>query len=291
MTRRNLIKNSILISAGFLGLNNKLLSNIFSDNNLSIFERIINKSEKFGWQKLSINELIINISKEFIGTHYVGGTLDGNEIEKCVINFQGLDCVTFFENSLVMARIIKKRKLTFNDLIDELTFTRYRNGELGDYSSRLHYTSDWIFDNIKKNVVIDKTELIGGEEFHPNVFFMSKNPDKYNQLKNKPYLVKKIKSIEDNINTKFLYYIPTNQISEQEKLIESGDILALATNIPGLDYSHTGLAYRDENDNLRFFHASSVKKEVLIDINLSEYMNKKKKDIGITVLKPIEPRV
>ena len=291
MTRRNLIKNSILISAGFLGLNNKLLSNIFSDNNLSIFERIINKSEKFGWQKLSINELIINISKEFIGTPYVGGTLDGNEIEKCVINFQGLDCVTFFENSLVMARIIKKRKLTFNDLIDELTFTRYRNGELGDYSSRLHYTSDWIFDNIKKNVVIDKTELIGGEEFHPNVFFMSKNPDKYNQLKNKPYLVKKIKSIEDNINTKFLYYIPTNQISEQEKLIESGDILALATNIPGLDYSHTGLAYRDENDNLRFFHASSVKKEVLIDINLSEYMNKKKKDIGITVLKPIEPRV
>lgn len=291
MTRRNLIKNSIIMSVGFFGLNNKLFSNIIYDNNLSIFDRIINKSEKFNWHKLPINELIINISKEFIGTPYVGGTLDGNEIEKCVINFDGLDCVTFFENSLVMARIIKKRKLNYDDLINELTFTRYRDGKLEDYTSRLHYTSDWILDNIKKNVVIDKTELIGGEEFHPNVFFMSKYPEKYNQLKNTPNFVEKIKKVEEIINSHHLYYIPTNQISNLEKLIDNGDILGLVTNIPGLDYSHTGLAYRDENGNLRFFHASSAKKEVLIDINLSEYMKNKKKDIGITVLKPIEPRV
>lgn len=291
MTRRSLIKNSIILSVGFVGLKNALLSNIFTDDNLNIFDSIINKSEKLGWQKLTINELIIKISKEFIGTPYVGGTLDGNEIEKCVINFGGLDCVTFFENSLAIARIIKKRKLNYDDLIDELTFTRYRSGKLGDYTSRLHYTSDWILDNINKNVVIDKTELIGGDEFQPNVFFMSKYPEKYNQLKYNKNFVVQIKQIEDRINSQNLYFIPTNQINDFVDLIDSGDILGLVTNIPGLDYSHTGLAYRDENNILRFFHASSVKKEVLIDINLADYMKNKKKDIGITILQPIEPRV
>ena len=291
MTRRNLIKNSIIVGSGFLGLNNKIFANLLIDNNLNIFDKIINKSEKENWKKLPINELIIKIAKEFIRTPYIGGTLDKNDFEACVINLDGLDCVTFFENSLGFARIIKKEKIKYEDLIDELTFTRYRDGKLGDYTSRLHYTSEWIIDNIKKNVVIDKTELIGGQIFKPNVYFMSKFPEKYNQLKENPDFVKKIKSIEDNINSHSLYYLPTNEISDVEKLIESGDILGLVTNIPGLDYSHTGIAYRDENEELRFFHASSAKKEVLIDINLSNYMQNKKKDIGITVLKAVEVRI
>ncbi|HRP02869.1 MAG TPA: DUF1460 domain-containing protein [Candidatus Kapabacteria bacterium] len=289
MNRRTLIKNSLIVSVSFCSLNTMLAKTLVDDSAI-LFDIIVDKSVKNNWHKLSINEVIIQVAKEFIATPYVGGTLDVNNSEKCIINLKGLDCVTFFENSLAFARIIKKGKLNIKDLYEELTFTRYRDGELGDYTSRLHYTSDWIIDNIKKNVVIDKTEIIGGLEFHPNVFFMSKYPEKYKQLKDAPELVKTIKEIEGKINKSTLYYLPTSDISNATSLIESGDILALATNIPGLDYSHTGLAYRDDKNRLRFFHASSAKKEVLIDVELSEYLSNKKKDIGITVLKAIEPK-
>lgn len=289
MNRRTLIKNSLIVSASLCSLNTMLAKTLVDDSAI-LFDIIVDKSVKNNWHKLSINEVIIQVAKEFIATPYVGGTLDVNNSEKCIINLKGLDCVTFFENSLAFARIIKKGKLNIKDLYEELTFTRYRDGELGDYTSRLHYTSDWIIDNIKKNVVIDKTEIIGGLEFHPNVFFMSKYPEKYKQLKDAPELVKTIKEIEGKINKSTLYYLPTSDISNATSLIESGDILALATNIPGLDYSHTGLAYRDDKNRLRFFHASSAKKEVLIDVELSEYLSNKKKDIGITVLKAIEPK-
>lgn len=292
MNRRQIIKNTLFISPILIGFNTSLFSKIFQENEgNNLFDILINKAEKHNWYKYNFNELIITVAKNFIGIPYISGTLDNENFETCVINLNGLDCVTFFENSLALARIIKKRKFTYQDFLDEVEFTRYRDGKLDGYTSRLHYTSEWIINNIKKNVVIDKTELIGGQEFHPNVFFMSKYPEKYKQLKNNPDLVVKIKKIEDEINVKTLYYLPTNEILNNDELIESGDILALVTTISGLDYSHTGIAYRDENNDLRFFHASSLKKEVLIDINLSNYMLNKKKDIGITVLKAIEPKV
>ncbi len=290
MTRRDLIKNSLLMGALYWGWNSKSFANLLISNN-TIFDTIINKSEKFNWSKLPINQLIINIAKEFVGTPYIGGTLDNSTVERCTVNLEGLDCVTFFENSLAIARIIKKNKLTYNDFIRELTYTRYRDGILDGYTSRLHYTSEWIVNNIKKGVVIDKSELIGGLEFHPNVFFMSKYPEKYKQLNGNQSLIEKIKSYEEFINKSTLYYIPNSEIEISESMIDSGDIIAIATNIPGLDYSHTGLAYRDENNSLRFFHASSAKKQVLIDIQLGQYLQSKKKDIGITVFKAIEPKV
>ncbi|UCC41535.1 MAG: DUF1460 domain-containing protein, partial [Candidatus Aminicenantes bacterium] len=71
-----------------------------------------------------------NIGKLLIGTKYVGGTLEGEGPEICRIDLTGLDCVTFFENVLCIARIIKKRKTTFDDFKAEVTYTRYRGGML-----------------------------------------------------------------------------------------------------------------------------------------------------------------
>jgi len=254
----------------------------------SIFSQIIKRGQKEGWQPLSIGETIGNIGKLLIGTRYVGGTLEGEGPEICRIDLTGLDCVTFFENVLCTARILKKRKTTFDDLRAEVTFTRYRGGKLTDYTSRLHYTSDWIYDNEKKEVVKNITKEIGGEELPIEVFFMSKNPHLYRALKKSPEFIETIAEIDREINKRRHWYIPQSRVKEVQKYIHTGDIIALATDKEGLDFAHTGLAYKTPEGKLRFLHASQKEGKVALDRELYEYISSVETQIGITVARPLE---
>ena len=250
------------------------------------FNSIISKAKAGNWSSLKGAELSGKIASEFIGTPYIGNTLEPDGPEKCRVNFEGLDCVTFFENTLCLSRIIKKGKTNFDDLIREVTFTRYRNGKIVDYTSRLHYTSDWIYDNVKKGTVLDITKGIGGEVFRFKANFMSKNPSLYSALKEHPEFIPKIKSYEKDINSRILYYIPKANIKKIERFLKTGDIIAVATNKKGLDYSHTGLIYWSDNRPC-FIHASSKERKVLLDVPISEYLQRSTSNIGISILRPI----
>jgi hypothetical protein len=211
------------------------------------------------------------------------------EPEMCRINFEGMDCVTFFENSLDFARIIRKDKMEFGNLIDETIKTRYRNKHITDYTSRLHYTADWIYENKMNNIVNDITRALGGRKVKFNCNFMSQNPQYYDALKDHPELIKTIQVYEDSINTRDYYIIDKQNIERIEKFLESGDIIAIATSKKGLDYSHTGMIFKDSLGNARFLHASTRAKKVVLDTTISAYINKIQSDIGITVLRPNEP--
>ena len=256
----------------------------------SKFEKITAKAKAEEWHTLPMSDLMGKIALEFLGTPYAGGTLEINATEQCVINLDKLDCVTFFENVLGLARMIKLQGYDFDDLIKQVTFTRYRNGKIDGYTSRLHYTSDWIYDNVKKGTVSDITKSLGGEAIKFNVSFMSKHPQYYKPLKNNPALIKKIKAIETAINERTYYYIPKNKVRAIEDKLQTGDIIAIVNTAKGLDYSHTGLIYR-ENDVAHFMHASSLKKKVIIDKSISQYLlHSKKSNKGISILRPLEPR-
>ena len=126
-----------------------------------IFARVMSKAKLNGWAKMPIGELVGKVGTELLGTPYVGFTLEGNvDVEVCTVNLSGLDCVTFFESSLGFARIITKGLSTTQALRDEVRFTRYRGGKLTDYTSRLHYTLDWMFDNQEKGVVVPVTDFL-----------------------------------------------------------------------------------------------------------------------------------
>jgi hypothetical protein len=154
-------------------------------------------------------------------------------------------------------------------MLHELTYTRYRGGELTDYSSRLHYTADWIDDNIAKGVVKSIISETGGEIFPLKVSFMSDHPEYYPKLKDDPEMVDKIAEIEKRINSKTHYFIPKNKVAAAEK------------------YSHTGLIIKDGPDKAMFMHASSKQKMVILDARISEYLKEKNSNIGITVVRPI----
>ncbi len=61
----------------------------------------------------SIQELTLEIGKGFLGTPYVEKTLELPGDEKLVINLTGLDCTTYLETVVTLARIAKSGNLTF----------------------------------------------------------------------------------------------------------------------------------------------------------------------------------
>lgn len=266
-------------------IHSHLLDSInFDSSTNQTLEMLISKYGKLA-KSLSINDLMVKIALEFVGTPYVSNTLE-SEPEKCSINLKGMDCVTFFENSLNIARFLKNGENKTEILGKYIAQTRYRNGIISDYSSRLHYTAEWIFQNVQNKIIKDITKDLNGKKIKFNVNFMSKNPIYYSALKSHPELISKIKSFEVNINTRTYYYVPSVKIKNIENKLKNGDIIAIVTSKPGLDYSHTGMIYVDINGNRRFLHASSSQKKIVIDTTISDYIKKVKSDIGITVLRP-----
>ncbi|MCE2756189.1 MAG: DUF1460 domain-containing protein [Ignavibacteriae bacterium] len=228
-----------------------------------IFDHLIEEMIKRDYHTLPIGECMGKIGSMMIGTRYVGGTLELMP-ERCIMDLTGLDCVTFFENTL-------------------------KDGNLEGYTSRLHYTSEWILDNVKKGVIKDLTKELGGKPFNVKVSFMSENPQYYPQLTAQPSLINKMRLVEYGINNTRHWYIPNSQVKEIESKLQTGDIIAIATNKSGLDYSHTGMIIKNAKGMALFLHASSAKKRVYLDKRISTYLSESSTSIGISVLRPQDP--
>src|SRR5437867_2951788 len=109
-----------------------------------VFERLVRQATELGWSARAIGERMGLVGLALLHTPYVDGTLERYEDrEVCSVDFRGLDCVTFYENALAFARMLRRDGRTPAALLSEVTFTRYRGGRLTDYASRLHYTVDW----------------------------------------------------------------------------------------------------------------------------------------------------
>lgn len=254
-----------------------------------VFDKLLRQSDDEKWRSLTIGDATARCGLALAGTPYVGATLElDDDREFCVLNLEGLDCVTFYEVSLGFARMIQNGGRTQPDLIKQITRTRYRGGKLDGYLSRLHYTSDWIFDNSKKHIVEDLTpKLPGAVRMDKQINFMSRHPDSYRQLKAHPEWVPKIAALEKEITARKPRYVPNDKVEAIEPLLQSGDIVGIATNMDGLDCSHTGLVYVDGEGVRRFLNASSVQKQVVLGERLSVYANKYKRNLGVMIARPL----
>jgi len=222
------VKIKILFSLiFFLFVSTNIQSQIFSEDDIKIYNQKISFADKNELSKKPLNEVITEVGKDFIGTEYVAHTLEKDGDEQLVINLSGLDCTTFLETSLTLARCIKKGKTSFKDYQNELTFVRYRDGKIDKYPSRLHYFSDWIYNNQQKEIVKDVTKEIGGEKIKFNLNFMTKNPEFYKQLKENSDFIPIIRKQEKEINNRTYYYIPKAKVESIENKIESGDLILL----------------------------------------------------------------
>ena len=245
-------------------------------------EGFLAKLEKGEYSGKSPNELNIEIGKWFLATPYVEKTLELPGAEKLVINTTGVDCTTFLETVVTLTRIAKSGSVSFDSFEKELENLRYRGGKNQGYSSRLHYFSDWIFDNQEKGIIKDVTSEIGGSPYPNAPTFMSENPQFYRQLSESENL-EAIKEDELKIAKRGYFYIPKAKIALLEKNIRSGDLIAITTSMPNLDIVHTGFAI-EKNGRIHLLHASSKNMEVEISEKpLSDYLAGNKSQSGIMV--------
>jgi hypothetical protein len=261
----------------------------------SIFNARIRTAKTAQLDQLPIGERMVAVGKLFLGTPYVAGTLDiDSTSEHLILNLRGLDCVTFYENTLALARLIKKYpQPSIKEYENELTFLRYRGGKLNGYHSRLHYSIDYFYDNEKKGVLQNLTREIGGKLAKYDdrtINFMRTHRASYKQLTSNDSEYRAIAAVENEINARrSFYYIPKEDVAQVEKGIKTGDILGITTNIPALDCSHTGIAIRMNDGRIHFMHASSLKGQVIVSEEpLAEYLTHSSHQTGIIVNRPLE---
>ncbi len=235
----------------------------------------------------SMNELVVEIGSWFLQTPYVAKTLELPGEEKLVVNLMGLDCTTYLENVVALARIGKQGNFTFSAYERELELVRYRQGKRREYPSRLHYFSDWIFQNQEKGILTDITKSIGGVQYENTPTFMSSNPKFYAQLSNSDY-VDQLREAETAIGLREYYYIPKEEIRKYESNIKSGDLIAITTSIPNLDIVHVGFAILKDG-RIHLLHASTNSMEVEVSQKpLHDYLSGNKSQSGIMVSRLID---
>ena len=297
MTRREFLGCTAVVSLGLLG--SSALAEAVSNPRTAfkgdeVFNRILKRALAAKWEQLPIGQCMTKVAMELQGTPYVGFTLElDKDHEICSVNLNGLDCVTFFEDTLDFSRMLKKGGRTPAAMLEEVTLTRYRGGKMGDFTTRLHYTTDWMYDNEKKGVVkVLAPELPGAAKFTQPVGIMSQQPKNYRQLVAHPEFVPVIKKIEDEINSRDTMYVPMDKLGEAQAKLQSGDIVGVATTEEGIDIAHTGLVIADESGMLHFMDASSAKRNMKVTFEkgpISKAFNWSSKLTGAVFARPLEP--
>lgn len=235
---------------------------------------------------------MVRAAKHLLGQPYEAGTQEGRE-ERLRIYLTRTDCILFAETCLGLVRTVQRcgAQATFEDLAQTLQGTRYRDGVVDGYASRLHYTTEWIRQGGRTGAFEDISEALGGVRDTRRIDFMSTHPDSYAPLKGESQYAKdnrgRIREMEARVSALPRFYIPKEQLPAVEDRIQSGDILCFATSVDGLDYSHVVIAYREKpGGRLGFIHASTSAKQVVIEPRtLEAYLQANARIKGISVLR------
>lgn len=230
---------------------------------------------------------VMFFARSMIGIPYRGGTLDVNENESLVVRTDSVDCTTYVETILAMYLASKAEDDEYSDFKEALTRIRYRDGVIKGYSSRLHYFSDWVTDNEKKGILYEVTSRSNHSQRHFSINYMTKHSGLYRRLKEDSLSVNEMLCVEEKWKNYDMPYIPKELLKEHHNNIDicNGDILALTTNIDGLDVLHLGFAVWVDG-NIHLLHASSLYGRVVLDpMSLYEYLKDRKKHTGIRVIR------
>lgn len=265
------------------------ISEISTSEDLARFNRMVKYAREEKLSQRSMAEIIQAIANHFIGTPYKAGLLDRSIDEKLVVSLDGFDCVLFVETVVAIARGVAVQDYAYSTFVEHIEDQRYANGKINGYCSRLHYFSEWIAENQKRGTVQNITSKLGGVPLNKKLNFMTKHRYSYPQLANNEINYKCIVEQETKLAELTINYIPQNQIKSLYSQLQPGDIVGVATNIDGLDVTHTGLIYRNADGNLGLIHASPIG-EVTISYDLHRYIGRVENAIGIIVARPIDPR-
>lgn len=245
-------------------------------------------------QARNMAEGVLLFGQSFIGNAYPKSNIDTTKRadgkiklqlyskEVLVVNLKIFDCVTFIESMIALTQTRHSKTPNYETFKNNIRRIRYRNGEI-DYATRLHYFSDWLYENEKRGILKNITAEIGGEVYDKPIFYMTYKKDTLYGNLSDPTTFNRMKKVEEDITHRTKYYIPKNQVANIESQIKNGDIIAITNRLEGMDMAHTGIALW-QNNRLHMLHASSQFRQVVVtDVPLVDYLARNKGQTGIMV--------
>lgn len=238
------------------------------------------------------NELVAYYADRLLGTPYVAHTLESDE-ERLTINIDELDCTTFIETLYALTRTTLTGRYSWRDYAANLENLRYRDGQMGDYSSRLHYISDWIVNNHARGNLVEVTaDLPHATYMVKTIDFMTQHKDSYRSLKGDSAMVEKIRRFEMGYRNHRMPYLKKSWLGDKavKAALRSGDFVGLVTKVEGLDISHLGIIHKDDKGEIYLLDASMSGGKVMLEKkNLRDHLSGNKSTcLGIRVFRIME---
>ena len=234
-------------------------------------------------------------ARKFLGVPYVAYTLEVNDDERLVVNTRQLDCTTLVETVTALTLCAYRHLFTWRDYLNALTAMRYRNGRIEDYTSRIHYFTEWITLNTEAGIVKEIQEPNPPFSAVQNikVNYMSQHPQSYKALREHPEYLDAIREMEKRVSGGRFQYIPEQRVKNQNVLrqaVNDVDIIAITCKKAGLDIAHLGFAVW-KNGNLHLLNASQLHKQVIEEpMTLWQYLRQHPSHTGIRIIR-INPPV
>lgn len=254
------------------------------DSDTTVINGLLAKGNESGLA--DANALIEFYARQLLGTPYVAHTLEADE-EVLTINIHELDCLTFIESLYALTRATLNHRYSWRDYAANIENVRYRGGTMGDYSSRIHYISEWIIDNhLRGNLVEVTPDLPHADYMVKNIDYMSKNPSQYRQLKNDTAMVEKIRRYE--LRQHRFPYLKRSWLDDKEvkAALRSGDFISLVTKADGLDVSHNGIIIVNDKGDPYLLDASMSGGKVMLESKpLFKFLERSKNNIGVRVFR------
>jgi hypothetical protein len=254
------------------------------------------RAERLTRADIPIGRAASRVGELAIGTPYVAFTLEeylkaggsATDTEPLYLSLTRFDCVSLVESCLAIARVADDGGVpTWQSFGREMERMRYRDGVRRNYASRLHYFSEWITDGARRGLLRDLGGELGGVPDTRPLRFMTEHRSSYPGLANEESF-RAIAAMERSLDGTPRLVVSTNRIPEVSDRIQSGDVLAFATSIPGLDVSHAAFAYRDTAGVLRELHAPLSGGSVEVTrATLPEYVAGIRRSTGILVARPL----
>ena len=251
------------------------------DSDTTLINQLLVKGYESGIK--DANALVEFYAQQLLGTPYVAHTLEGDE-EMLTINIHELDCLTFIETLYALTRATIDGRYSWRDFAANIENVRYRGGVMGDYSSRIHYISEWIIDNhMRGNLQEITPDLPHADYMVKNIDYMTTHPSQYRQLKNDSAMVEKIRHFE--LRNHRFPYLKRSWLNDKDvkAALRSGDFISLVTKMEGLDVSHNGIIIMDKGEPYLLDASMSGGKVMLEAKPLFKYLERSKTNIGIRV--------
>ena len=229
-------------------------------------------------------------ARKFIGVPYVAHTLEVNDDEQIVVNTRQLDCTTLVETVTALTLCAYRNLYTWRDYLNALVAMRYRGGLITDYTSRIHYFTEWITANAKEGIVteIQTPDPPFSAVQQVSVSFMSTHPDSYKALRQHPEYLPQIRQLEQQVSGQQFRYIPKSAMKNYAALrqaVVDGDIIAITCRKKGLDIAHLGFAVW-KNGKLHLLNASQLHHKVVEEPKtLYDYLQEHPTHTGIRIIR------